>query len=210
MAYVMTFDSLQEDIRNYLERGFTEESDRLVYNQIPRLINTAERRLARELKIQGFQRVASSPVSADVAVYTKPDRWRDTVSMRIGGKPVFSRSYEYLRSYWEDESATGTPEYYADYDYNHWIIAPTPDIDYTMEVIYYELPVLLDDENQVNWLTKYAPNALLYGALLESAPFLKDDQRIATWQAMYDRAAQTLNGEDLQKILDRNSARSGA
>lgn len=210
MAYTMTFDSLQEDIRRYLERGFTEASDRLVYSQIPRLINMSERRLARELKIQGFIRAVTSPVSENVAVYTKPDRWRDTVSMTIGEEPVFSRSYEYLRSYWPTETDTGTPKYYADYDYSHWLIAPTPDDDYTMEVLYYELPALLDEANQTNWLTEYAPNALLYGSLLEASPFIKDDQRIAMWQGMYDRAAQTINGEDLQRILDRNAGRSSA
>ena len=208
MAYTMTFDSLKDDIRRYLERGFTEESDPNVYQQIPRLINFAERRMARELKLQGFLRAVNTTFTAGVAVYTKPDRWRDTVSVKTTDGPLFTRSYEYIRSFWPDESVTDTPSFYADYDHDHWIIAPTPEEDVEAEILYYELPSLLDESNQTNFLTEYAPNALLYASLLEASPFLKDDARIAVWQQMYDRAASTLNGEDLQKILDRNAKRS--
>jgi len=68
----------------------------------------------------------------------------------------------------------------------------------------------LDDDNQDNWLTKYAPDALLYAVLLEATPFLKNDERIATWQAMYDRASAALSGEDMKRMLDRAAARSEA
>ena len=67
------------------------------------------------------------------------------------------------------------PEFYADYDYRHWLFAATPDENYPVEIVYYELPPLLDDAQQQNWLTDYAPNALLYGTLLEATPFLKND-----------------------------------
>jgi len=59
-------------------------------------------------------------------------------------------------------------------------------------------------------LTEYAPDALLYAALLEAQPFLKQDDRIPTWQGMYDRAVQALSGDDLKKILDRSAQRSEA
>jgi hypothetical protein len=77
-------------------------------------------------------------------------------------------------------------------------------------VLYYELPVLLDDANQTNWLTDYAPQVLLYASLLEATPFLKNDDRIPVWQQMYDRSAAMLNGEDLAKILDRSAVRKEA
>lgn len=210
MAYVMTFDSLKQDLRRYLERGFTVEDDPLVYEQIPRLINMAERRIARELKVQILQTVVTTPLQAGVSVYEKPDRWRDTISMNYGTTertPLFTRSYEYCRSYWPDEAQTGTPQFYCDYDYMHWLIVPTPAVDADVEILYYELPPLLDNENQQNWVTDFAPNLLTYGALLEATPFLKQDDRIQMWQGFYDRAAQTLNGEDLSKILDRNAQR---
>ena len=140
----MTYDSLLVDLRRYLERGFTEASDQIVYQQLPRLVTT------------------------------------------------------------------GTPAYYADYDYQHWLITPTPATAKTLEILYYEQPRFLGDDFQTNWVTEYIPDLLLYAALLEATPFLKNDERIQTWQAMYDRAAQAVNGEDLKRILDRSANRSEA
>jgi hypothetical protein len=217
MATTMTFTTLQQDVRRYLERGTTYASDPVVFEQIPRLINLAERRIARELKIQGFINVVSGTLQTGVSVYAKPDRWRDTVSINIGTgtnnntrKVLFTRAYEYLLSYWPDRTQTEEPIFYSDYDYSHWLYAPTPDADYPFEVLYYELPPLLDDVVQTNWLTEYAPQLLLYAALLEATPFLKNDERIPVWQNMYDRAAAMLNGEDLAKILDRSAVRKEA
>ena len=217
MATTMTFTTLQQDVRRYLERGATYASDPVVYEQIPRLINLAERRIARELKVQGFINVVTGTFSIGQAVYSKPDRWRDTVSVNIGTgasnnnrKVLFTRDYEYLLSYWPNRTETEEPIFYADYDYDHWLIAPTPDAEYPFEILYYELPPLLDDSVQTNWLTEYAPQLLLYGTLLEATPFLKNDERINVWQSMYDRAAAMLNGEDLAKILDRSAVRKEA
>jgi hypothetical protein len=217
MATTMTFTTLQEDVRRYLERGNSYASDPVVYEQIPRLINLAERRIARELKVQGFINVVTGTLAVGQSVYPKPDRWRDTASVNIGTgaqnntrKVVFSRAYEYLLSYWPDRTATEEPIFYSDYDYNHWLIAPTPDAEYPFEILYYEIPPLLDDVVQTNWLSEYAPQLLLYGTLLEATPFLKNDERIPVWQSMYDRAAAMLNGEDLAKILDRSAVRKEA
>ena len=217
MATTMTFETLQQDVRRYLERGATLAADAVVYEQIPRLINLAERRISRELKVQGFIAVVSDTMTIGQSVYAKPDRWRDTISINVGTgtsnatrTPIFTRGYEYVRSYWPDESQTGQPAFYCDYNYSNWLIAPTPDQEYPFEVLYYELPPLLDDSIQTNWLTEYAPQVLLYGTLLEATPFLKNDERIGTWQQYYDRAASMLNGEDLAKILDRASMRKEA
>jgi hypothetical protein len=206
----MTYDSLLVDLRRYLERGFTQESDQIVYDQLPRLITLGERRIARELKIEGFIRPVQTPLQIGVAVYLKPDRWRDTVSMTLNGVPIFARAYEYCRNYWPNEAQTATPQFYADYDFQHWLLAPTPDAASTLEILYYEQPALLGEELQTNWLTEYAPDLLLYAALLEATPFLKSDERIQTWQALYDRAAQAISGEDLKRIMDRSANRSEA
>ena len=217
MPTTTTYATLKQDVQRYLERGASLAADPVVFEQIPRLINLAERRIARELKIQGFINVVSGTLNAGQSVYAKPDRWRDTVSVNIGTGPtnsrrktIFTRDYEYLRSYWPDEAETAQPVFYADYDFTHWLFAPTPDATYPFEILYYELPPLLDDVNQTNWLTEYAPQLLLYGTLVEATPFLKNDERIATWQQYYDRAAAMLNGEDLAKILDRSAVRKEA
>lgn len=217
MAEAMTFTSLQEDMQRYLERGGSVTADPVVFEQIPRLINLAERRIAQELKIEGFIVPVTGTMQTGVSVYDKPDRWRQTTSWSIGTgasnetrAQLLTRSYEYLRSYWPDATATDQPLFYADYDSNHWLVAPTPDADYPFEVLYYEQPELLSDEVQTNWVTENLPQLLLYASLLEASPFLKADARIPVWQQMYDRAAATANGEDLGKILDRASVRDKA
>lgn len=217
MATSMTFETLQEDVRRYLERGSSLAADPTVFKQIPRLINLAERKIARELKVQGFITVVTSDLVPGQSVYDKPSSWRETVSINIGTgvgnasrTPVFPRGYEYARTYWPDESQRTTPQFYADYDYKHWLLVPTPDAAYPMEVVYYALPPLLDETQQTNWLTDFAPQLLLYATLLEATPFLKNDERIAVWQSMYDRAAAMLNGEDLAKVLDRAAVRKQA
>ncbi len=210
MSYTMTYDSLLVDIRRYLERGFTQASDQIVFDQLPRLVTLAERRIARELKIEGFIRAITTPLSIGVSTYLKPDRWRDTISMTVNGTPIQTRSYEYLRNYWPDESQTASPEFYADYDYANWLIAPTPNAASTLEVLYYEQPALLGPTLQSNWLTEYAPELVLYASLLEATPFLKNDERVQLWQSLYDRCAQAFNGQDLGRILDRAAQRSEA
>ena len=208
MAYTMTYTSLLEDVRCYLERGFSEESDPIVFEQLPHLVTLAERRISRELKVEGFIRAVETNLIPGVSVYEKPDRWRTTVSMTVDGKPIFGRVYEFCKAYWPDDTETGSPEFYTEYDYWHWMITPTPATEQTLEILYYEQPRFLDNEFQTNFLTEYAPDLLLYATLLEAAPFLKKDERIQTWQQMYDRAAQALDGEDLKRILDRTANRS--
>lgn len=209
MAEVMTYTSLQSDMKRYLERG-ASATDPEVFAQIPRLINLAERSLGRIIKVQGYINVVTADLVAGTSVYAKPDRWRQTVSMEAGSPraPIFARDYEYCRRYWPDPSQRDVPEFYADYNYANWLIVPTPVVTLPWQIIYYEQPPYLDDTNQTNWLTDYAPNALLYRALLEATPFLKNDERIPTWKTFYDEAIASLDAEDIQKQLDRNAART--
>lgn len=213
----MTFSELEDDVRRYLERGFSAATDPLVYEQIPRLITLAERRCAVDLKIQGFLVVTTAQMQSGVAVYPKPDRWRMTVSINFGTgqnnnqrTPMFPRSYEYIRNYWPDDTTLDQPKFYADYNYSNWLFGPTPDESYPYEVIYYELPALLSSTNQTNWLTQYAPQMLLYATLLEATPFLKNDERVPIWQGMYTDSKNAINQEDLRKIIDRSTARTEA
>lgn len=212
MPIAQTYAALLGDARRYIERGFTSASDPEVFTQLPRLVTLAERRCARELKILGFQNVVIAAFTISTLVYEKPDRWRETISMNYGTgtgyatrNPIFPRSYEYLRNYWPTDTTTGTPEFYADYDAKHFIVAPTPAAAYPFEMIYWQNLPFLDDTTQTNWLTENAPELLLYATLMEAVPFLKNSDQIPIWTGMYDRAASAINGEDLQKILDRSA-----
>ena len=151
-------------------------------------------------------------MTASNPVINKPARWHKTVSMNVtvAGKryPVLLRKYEYLREYWPDSTQTDVPKFYCDYDYTHWFVAPTPALAYSFEVLYYERTQPLDSSNQTNWFTEYAPQALLYGSLLQAMPFLKNDERIPMWQAQYDVIMQTLIAEDKLRIADRQAIAS--
>ena len=203
-AAVMTYDSLVTDVQSYLER-----SDAATISKIPLFIMLAEQAIAAELKMLGNLTVQTSNLVTGSNIVDKPARWRKTVSMNVtvDGKrqPVLLRKYEYIRNYWPDPAQTDVPLYYCDYDYTHWLIGPTPNASYAFEVLYYERSQPLDSSNQTNWFTQYAPQALLYGTLLQSMPFLKNDDRVAMWQDQYMKAMSALSAEDKLRVADRQA-----
>jgi len=204
VAAVMTYDTLVENIQSYLER-----TDTATLDKIPLFIMLAEQVIASEIKFLGNLTVVEANMTASNPVINKPVRWHKTVSMNVtidGVKqPVLLRKYEYLREYWPDQSQTDVPKFYCDYDYENWLVAPTPTSNYDFEVLYYERVQPLDSSNQTNWFTQYAPQALLYGSLLQAMPFLKNDERTPIWQAQYQAIMQTLKAEDVQRIGDRQA-----
>jgi hypothetical protein len=204
MAVTMTYTSLVADVTLYLER-----SDAQTINQIPSFINLAESIISDELKILGQQETVSATMVQGTPVIAKPTRWRKTTSFNITvageRKPLLLRKYEYLRNYWPNPTTEGEPLFYADYDFDNWLIAPTPDAAYAFEVLYYEKIQPLDATNQTNWFTINAPQAMLYGTLLQAMPFLKNDSRVQLWQSLYDRAIQTLKLENDTRTIDRSA-----
>jgi hypothetical protein len=202
-AAAMTYDNLTSNTLQYLER-----QDPAVVNQIPTFIMLAEFEIAEMMKSLGQQQVAAGVMQIGNPVIPKPARWRKTTSFNVtvNGKvqPVFLRKYEYLRNYSPSGTSTGTPLYYADYDYDNWLVAPAPDASYSFEVLYYERIQPLSSENQTNWITRNAPNAMLYGTLLQAMPFLKNDQR-QIFQQKYTEAMTALTNEDKLRIADRSA-----
>ena len=203
-AYEMTYDNLFQDVINYMERN----DDQFVA-QIPSLIGLAESAIAAELKTYLQLTVVETTLLAGQTILSKPARWRKTVSMTLTNasgqfQPIYLRKYEYLRAYSPSVSSTGTPLYYADYNYDNWLVAPAPDDDYVFEALYYERIAPLSSENQTNWLTQNAPNAMLYGTLLQAMPFLKNDQR-QIFQQKYTEVMQVLKSEDQLRLADRQT-----
>jgi hypothetical protein len=175
----------------------------------------AENRLASEIRGLGVMQFASSALSTGNPVLAKPSRWRETASLTItladGTKQVLQpRGLQYCRSFWPDSSATDVPRYYADYDFEHFYLAATPDADYDFELTYYERPEPLSVLNETNWYTQTCPQLLLYACLLEAQPFLKRDDRTAQFQALYDRAVQGLGGESMRRMSDITQTRREA
>lgn len=202
-SWVMTYDNLTSTVLEYLER-----EDAAVVNALPSFITLAEFQIAEQMKSLGQLQFVTVQLSANNPILAKPARWRKTTSMTIttssGSQPVYDRRLEYCQNYWPNPTETDTPLYYADADYDHWYFAPTPDQAYTVQVLYYERIAPLSSSNQTNWLTRNAPNAMLYGTLLQAMPFLKNDQR-TIFQQMYTQAIQDLKAEDTLRIADRQA-----
>lgn len=221
MATSMNFTSLSADVAKYIERGGSYVTDPTVFDQIPTLINGAERKLAQDLKLLGQKEVfTSAPPSgglqASNPVVAKPDRWRSTISLGYGSgtgnntyTPLNGRQYEYLLMYWPDATVTGAPQFYADVDLQHWWIAPTPDAAYPLRVICYMQPPLLSAEQQTNFWSDYCQNALLYGSLIEAEAFIKEDPRLPLWKDLWAQELVTLGKQDLQRVLDQAAMRTG-
>jgi hypothetical protein len=203
-SFVLTYDSLTQTVLQYLER-----SDPAVVAFIPTAITMAEFEIAQYIKTLGQMEVADAAMSIGNPVIAKPARWRKTVSMTVttpaGKQPVFLRKLEYLNNYWPNVTATDVPLFYADYDAEHWFIAPTPKAAYAFEALCYTRLQPLDSSNQTNWLTQNAPNAMLFGTLKQTAPFLKDDARLAVWSGLFDAALAALKTEDQLRIGDRQA-----
>jgi len=202
-SWVMTYDSLNSTVLQYLER-----SDPATVAAIPTFITLCEFEIAEQIKTLGQLNVAASTMSASNPILQKPARWRKTVSMTLttatGAQPVLLRKFEYLKNYWPDANQTGQPLFYSDIDYDNWYLAPTPDQEYSFEVLYYERIEPLSSETQTNWLTRNAPNAMLYGTLLQAMPFLKNDQR-QIFQEKYKEAIAALKTEDTTRVGDRQT-----
>jgi len=199
MSVVMTYDSLVLNIQQFMERN---DADFIA--QIPNLISLAESNIAAELKTYMQLIVVETSLAENQVVLNKPARWRKTVSMKINGKPVMLRSQDYVAQY-QSESDNNVPLYYAEYDFNNWNFAPKPDQEYPVEIIYYAEIQPLDAVNQQNLWTAIAPQAMLYGALVQAQGYLKALDKLPMWKQYYTDAIGALKKEDNSRRLDRNT-----
>lgn len=198
-AYVQTYDNLVADVISYMERN-----DAGFIAQIPSLIGLAESAIAAELKTYLQLTVVETTLRANQEVLAKPARWRKTISMKTNGKPMLMRSQDYIAMY-QSESDAGVPLYYAEYDYNNWAFAPKPDQDYPVEIIYYSEIQPLDTTNQQNLFTREAPQAMLFGTLLQAQGYLKALDKLPVWKQYYTDCIAALKKEDNSRRIDRNT-----
>ena len=197
-AYQMTYDNLIQDVINYMERN-----DAQFVAQIPSLIGLAESAIASELKTYLQMTVVETTLLENQVILSKPARWRKTVSMKTNGKPMLMRSQDYIAQY-QSESDPSVPLYYAEYDYDNWAFAPAPNADYPVEIIYYSEIQPLDESNQQNLFTREAPQAMLFGTLLQAQGYLKALDKLPVWKSYYTDCLAALKKEDNTRRVDRN------
>lgn len=204
MAQNFTYTELLALVPAYVER-----TDTAFAAQIPTFIALAENRLATDMKQQGFQSVVSGLLPLQGAM-PKPSFWRETISFSFLDtsstiQTLQLRSLEYVKSFWPNQATTGLPRFYADYNATNFLIAATPAAAYKFELVYYARLQPLNVNNQSNWLTLNAPQALLYAILLEACLWLKSPDKIGMWQQQYDSSKGSLLSENAERMADRNS-----
>lgn len=202
-----TYNDLVSDMQFWAQNT----SDEFVA-AIPTCISNAEEQLAREAKVLGYEKYVAftPPLTEDVYVYAKPDRWRRTISLSIGLgedgneiKFLYPRDKTFLESYWPNATLTGEPKYYSEFGYNNIKVAPTPDADYPAQWAYYERPAPLSADNQSNWNTEFIYDVLLSACLLQAQRFLKNFDMVPQWQSLYDRYIKSSSMEEMNRLSDR-------
>jgi hypothetical protein len=187
-----TYSELQTVIASYLAR-----TD--LTTQIPDFIRLAELRLRRDLRIRQMLKSATTATVAGDETVELPSDFLEVRDLVIVGNPVQPLSY-YSPSALNRNTRTwesGKPQDYTVLA-NNFQLAPIPDSVYTVKMFYFAAPAFLTTSNVSNVFLLNTPDALLYGALLEAAPYLMDDARINTWATMFDRAMSSITRSDEQ------------
>lgn len=183
---ITTYDGLKASIANWLNR------DDLV-DTIPDFIEYAESDLNR--KIRHHKMITRADAVLDTSYVQLPADWLETMRFTlIGGTThrLASITVDDILKYTEESNNTaGRPNYYAHVGDTIEVV-PTPDASYDMQLTYYAEIPKLTAANQTNWLLSSNPDIYLYAALLQSAPFLKEDARIPVWAGLYQNAQQSL------------------
>lgn len=182
-----TFANLKTAIADHLNRD-----DLTSY--IPDFITLAEAQMQRDLP-RHYLRETRTTLTVDGQFESAPADYAGVVRISIQGKhrPLDLMSLaEMQRNRDMGDDTTGEPLAYAinGGDLEFW---PTPDSSYTADLVYIQKITALSDANTSNWVLSSAPDAYLYGALIHSAPFLRDDERIGVWAALYQSAIDGLN-----------------
>lgn len=172
-------------------------------NQIPQFIAMNEAGLDSVLRVRKM--IRRSTVAAENRYVTLPADWQKArnVQRLSDGEPLGFMAFDEIDKYRADVQAgrrvpgSQGPHYYSLVaDSLELAPAPTPDAPADIEMIYYAKVPRLSDEEPTNWLLRDHPDVCLYGALLHSAPFLKDDERLAVWQSLYQQAVTAANQSD--------------
>lgn len=207
----MTYQTLVTRVKAYLDRA-----DESTITQIPNFIDLAVGRIWRELQDIGLETYVVANFTINEPIYAKPARWRRTLNINFGygstdlvagnnRRSLQLRTYEYMLSFWPNRATTGSPLFYADYGFYNFIIAPTPPVAYPFEISYIGDPPALTSTENMNWLTNYAPDVLLYATLLEAMPYLKDDERIPAWKDKYETGIRSLTYQDERRDIDKGA-----
>jgi hypothetical protein len=192
---ISTYTDLQTAVTEWLAR----DQDATLIARIPTFIQLAEAKFNRMLFVRQMETRATTTVdtaSTEPEFISLPSDFQSMRRIRLSsveGKPnlIFMSGTQMDEFRYSDANTAGRPLYFTIFG-SEMELAPTPDQNYTIEMVYrVNVPALAS--NSTNWLLTLAPDLYLYGALLESAPYIKEDGRIQTWALGFSSALDSLN-----------------
>ena len=195
MAAGFTYSELTTAIQNYMDNTETTFT-----NTIPTFIKQAEEKILKSVQLPVFRKNVTGTGSSGNTYLATPTDFLSPFSLAVLDS---SSNYTYLllkhvswiRDYTPATATTGAPLYYAEFDDDTFILAPTPNANFTLELHYFYRPASLVDagDSGTTWLATNASNTLLYGSLVEAAIFMKlNPAEIQTYDIKYQEGLARL------------------
>jgi len=196
----MNYTQLVAEIKSYVENDFTTDD-------INTFIKQAEQRIYNAVQLPAIRKNSTGTLTLGNKYLSTPTDWLATFSLAvIDGTGEFhyllNKDVNFVRAAYPQPTDQGLPEYYAVFDQNTFILGPTPDAAYSVELHYYYYPESIVTAS-TTWLGNNFDSTLLYGSLLEAYTFMKGEQDVlAQYQKRYDDAMGLLkmlgDGKDRQ------------
>ena len=166
MSFTLT--TLKQSVQDW-----TENDETTFVNELDFFIKNAEERIFKTVDLDYFRKNVEGTATTGNKFLQKPTDYMATFSLSVisSGSNIFllQKDVNFIQEYQPDPTVTGTPKYYAQFDVNNFILAPTPNADFAVELHYYYRPTsLTTDPNGTTWISTNAPDALLYGTLVEA------------------------------------------
>ena len=192
MPAFTSYDNLKTNIADYLARQDLNE-------KIPMFVSLAEKRLNRDLRLRQMLQQSTYNLTSGYTVPTPAD-FLEMKDIHIDANPVVNLNFNTVSQFYRlgNSSTTGQPINYTLVSDN-FVLAHRPVTDPTViNMTYYKIPKVLSDTNPSNEYLEVCPDLLLYASLVESAPFLMDDERLVTWENLYTRGLTSITKSDEQ------------
>ena len=193
----MNYAQLVETIKGYTENDFpdTAGSGGLTSTeQINTFIINAEERIFNSVQLLELRKNVTGNCTATNKYLSVPSDWLATFSMALIDPNTGAYSYllnkdvSFIRAAFPNPNVTGPPTHYAFFDVDSFILGPTPDQNYSIELHYFYYPPSIVTSG-TSWLGDNFESVLLYGALLEAYTFMKGEADVlAGYQKRYDDA----------------------
>ncbi len=199
-----TFAQLKTAIQEY-----TENTETTFVSNVDDFIRAAEDRIFYLVDLEYFRKNATSAVTQNDPFLSLPTDFLASFSLSITNSSskefLLQKDVNFIQEYNPNSATTGTPRYYARFDIDNIILAPTPDSNYVCEFHYFYRPASLTAgaDSGTTWLSTNAPNALLYGSLYEAYIYMKGEPDMLQ---MYEKQFT----EALSRLKDLGEARENA